>query len=305
MINTDFIGGLVPPLLTPCNDDQTINVEKLRFMVDHVIEDGVHGILAFGSNSEFFAIEEEEMKKGLAAILDQDAGRVPVFMGIGAINTKVCVRMAKWAVEMGVNGISVLQPMFVKPNEDELFAHFKTIADAVPNTPMLIYNNPGRTGYGLSVNLISRLGHEVENIVGLKDSSGDLSITSEILRVTGDIDFKVFCGKDTLIFPALALGCCGAVPCMCNFIGPLVREIWDKFQAGDYVGAREAQFKMNPLRLSMDRASFPTGTKDMANLMGLDVGSPFLPNTNTTGAAFENMKNLMIQAGYQVVDLDR
>ena len=305
MIRTDFIGGLVPPMLTPCNPDQTINIKKLRFMVDHVIEGGVHGILVYGSNSEFFAIEEEEMKRGLDAILDQNNKRVPIFMGIGAINTKVCIRMAKWAVEMGVDGISVLQPMFVKPNEEELYKHFKAIADAVPETPMLIYNNPGRTGYGLSVKLISKLGHEVENIVGTKDSSGDLSLTSELLRLTKDIDFKVFCGKDTLIFPALALGCAGAVPCMCNFAAPLVREIWDKFQAGDYEGARDAQFRMNPLRLSMDAASFPTGTKDMANLMGLEVGSPFLPNMDTKGVAFETMKELLAIAGYSVKNIQR
>jgi 4-hydroxy-tetrahydrodipicolinate synthase len=145
----------------------------------------------------------------------------------------------------------------------------------------------------------------VENIIGVKDSSGDLSITSEIIRQTSDIDFKVFCGKDTLIFTALAIGCAGAVPTMNNFVGPIVREIWDKFQAGDYKGARDAQFRMNPLRLAMDFTSFPTGAKDMANLLGLDLGSPFLPNTDTIGPALDHMKKALTEAGYTVADIGR
>lgn len=305
MVKTDFIKGLIPPMITPCNADQTINIEKLRFMVDFVIKGGSHGILAYGSNSEFYAIEECELKKGLEAIIDQNKKRVPIFTGIGAINTKVCVRIAKWAADMGTDGVSVLQPMFVAPNEDQLFKHFKAVADAVPGIPMLIYNNPGRTGYKLSASFISRLGHEVENIVGCKDSSGDLTLTSELIRMTEDIDFKVFCGKDTLIFPSLCLGCVGAVPCEMNFTPSLARDIWDKFQAGDMEGARKAQFKLNPVRLSLDKTSFPTGTKDMANLMGLDIGSPFLPNTDTVGPAFENMKQQLKIAGFTPVDLKR
>jgi len=143
-MNTDFIKGVVVPILTPIDGDERIDEAKLREQVDYVIDGGVLGILAFGSNGEFYVIEEDEMERGLKIMVDQAAGRVPVYFGIGAISTKKCCRLAKMAVANGAAGISVLQPMFLKPTEAELFLHFKTIAEAVPDTPMLLYNNPGR-----------------------------------------------------------------------------------------------------------------------------------------------------------------
>ena len=145
-MNTDFIKGVVVPILTPIDENEMIDEARLRDQVDYVIEGGVLGILAFGSNGEFYMVEEDEMERGLKIMLDQAAGRVPVYFGIGAISTKKCCRLAKMAVEAGAAGISVLQPMFLKPTEAELYNHFKTIAESVPETPMLLYNNPGRVG---------------------------------------------------------------------------------------------------------------------------------------------------------------
>ena len=116
MMNIDQIKGIIVPIITPIDKDENIDEAKLRFMVDHVIEDGVHGILAFGSNGEFYAFEEQEMLTAFEAIIDQAKGRVPVYFGIGAIRTKQAVRLAKMAEAMGADGISILQPMFLKPD---------------------------------------------------------------------------------------------------------------------------------------------------------------------------------------------
>ena len=199
-MNTDFIKGVIVPIITVIDEEEKINEAAMRAQVDYVINGGLHGILAFGSNGEFYQIEEEEMERGFKIMVDQAAGRVPVYFGIGAINTKKCVRLAKMAVANGAAGISILQPMFLKPNFNELFLHFKTIAEAIPDTPMLLYNNPGRVGYTMSGNLVERLAHEVKNIVGMKDTSGDITQTSEFIRRTRDVDFKVFGGKDTLLY---------------------------------------------------------------------------------------------------------
>ena len=166
-MNTDFIKGVIVPIITVIDEEEKINEAAMRAQVDYVINGGLHGILAFGSNGEFYQIEEEEMERGFKIMVDQAAGRVPVYFGIGAINTKKCVRLAKMAVANGAAGISILQPMFLKPNFNELFLHFKTIAEAIPDTPMLLYNNPGRVGYTMSGNLVERLAHEVKNIVGM------------------------------------------------------------------------------------------------------------------------------------------
>ena len=280
-MDKSLIKGVVVPILTPIDENERIDEEKLRSQVDYVIEGGALGILAFGSNGEFYMVEEDEMERGLEIMISQSNGRVPVYFGIGAISTKKCVRLAKMAIKKGAYGISVLQPMFLKPTEEELFLHFKTIADAVPSTPMLLYNNPGRVGYTMSANLVDRLAHEVENIVGMKDTSGDITQMEEFIRRTRDVDFKVFGGKDTLLYAALCHGAVGGVCTAANFMPHLITDVYNKFIAGDIKGSLEAQFKLNPVRLSMDAASFPVAAKDMANLVGRDVGVPYRPNLPT------------------------
>ena len=298
MINTDFMKGVVVPILTPIDEDEKIDEKKLRKQVDYVIEGGVLGILAFGSNGEFYMVEEDEMERGLQIIIDQTAGRVPVYFGIGAISTKKCCRLAKMARKYGAAGISILQPMFLKPTEKELFLHFKTIADCVPGLPVLLYNNPGRVGYTMSGSLVERLAHEVENIVGMKDTSGDITQTAEFIRRTRDVDFKVFGGKDTLLYASLCHGAVGGVCTAANFMPELITDVYNKFAAGDMKGSLEAQFKLNPVRLSMDGASFPGAAKDMANLRGRNIGLPYKPNLATPdGPVLETIKKEMKTAG--------
>ena len=297
-MNTDFIKGVIVPIITPIDEEERIDEAKMRAQVDYVIEGGLAGILAFGSNGEFYQIEEDEMERGLKIMVDQAAGRVPVYFGIGAINTKKCVRLAKMAVANGADSISVLQPMFLKPTAKELFLHFKTIADAVPDTPMLIYNNPGRVGYGLTADLIEKLAHEVPNIVGMKDTSGDITLTEECVRRNRDIDFKVFGGKDTLLYASLCVGAVGGVCTAGNFMPYLICDVYNKFMEGDLKGSLEAQFKLNPVRLSMDAASFPVAAKDMSILQGRDVGAPYRPSLLTEeGPVLDKIRKAMDEAG--------
>lgn len=297
-MNTDFIKGVVVPILTVIDEQERIDEQKMRAHVDYVIEGGVSGILAFGSNGEFYVIEEDEMKRGLQIMVSQAAGRVPVYFGIGAISTKKACRLAQMAVENGAAGISILQPMFLKPTYQELYQHFKTVAESVPETPVLLYNNPGRTGYTLSAQLVDELAHNVANIVGMKDTSGDITQTAEFIRRTRDIGFKVFGGKDTLLYASMCHGAVGGVCTAGNFMPELIADVYNKFVAGDLAGSLEAQFKLNPVRLAMDPASFPVAAKDMAALRGLDVGVPYLPNLPTPeGAVMEGFRKTMREAG--------
>ncbi len=297
-MNTDFIKGVIVPIITVIDEDEKMDEAAMRAQVDYVIAGGLHGILAFGSNGEFYQLEEDEMERGFQIIKDQAAGRVPVYFGIGAINTKKCIRLAKMAASNGAAGISVLQPMFLKPNAEELFLHFKTIAEAVPDTPVLLYNNPGRVGYTLSADLVEKLAHEVKNIVGMKDTSGDITQTEEFIRRNRDMDFKVFGGKDTLLYASLCIGAVGGVCTAGNFMPELIVDIYNKYMAGDMKGALDAQYKLNPVRLSMDSASFPVAAKDMAIMRGRAVGKPYLPNLPTPeGAAYDQMKREMKKAG--------
>jgi len=297
-MNTDFIKGVIVPILTPINENEFIDEAKLRDQVNYVIDGGVLGILAFGSNGEFYVIEEDEMERGLKIMIDQAGGRVPVYFGIGAISTKKCCRLAKMAAACCTAGISVLQPMFLKPTEAELFLHFKTIAEAVPETPVLLYNNPGRVNYTMSAGLVERLAHEIPNIVGMKDTSGDITQTSEFIRRTRDVGFKVFGGKDTLLYASMCHGAVGGVCTAANFMPELIVDVYNKYVAGDLAGSLEAQFKLNPVRLSMDGASFPVAAKDMANLRGRNIGLPYTPNLATPeGPVLDRIKAEMEKAG--------
>ena len=169
-------------------------------------------------------IEEEEMERGFKIMVDQ-------------------------AVANGAAGISILQPMFLKPNFNELFLHFKTIAEAVPETPVLLYNNLGRVGYTLSGDLVEKLAHEVKNIVGMKDTSGDITQTEEFIRRNADVGFKVFGGKDTLLYASLCIGAVGGVCTAGNFMPELIVDIYNRYIAGDLKGSLAAQYKLNPVRL--------------------------------------------------------
>ena len=241
-MNTDFIKGVVVPIITVIDKDEKIDEEGMRRQVDFVINGGMHGILAFGSNGEFYQIEEDEMERGLKIMVDQAAGRVPVYFGIGAINTRKCVRLAKMAVANGASCVSILQPMFLKPTAEELYNHFK-------------------------------------------------------MRCR-DIGFKVFGGKDTLLYASLCIGAVGGVCTAGNFMPGLIGDVYEKFVAGDIKGSLEAQFKLNPVRLSMDGASFPVAAKDMANLRGQNVGDPYLPNLPTAeGPVLDKIRKAMETAG--------
>ncbi|MFT9248416.1 dihydrodipicolinate synthase family protein [Lentilactobacillus hilgardii] len=283
--------GIIVPLITPVNDEtEDIDDGRLRHIVDHVIEGGVKGILAFGSNSEFYMFDDDELIHGLDVIVKQTNGRVPVFFGMGPIRTRKGIGLAEKAVAHGADAISVLQPMFLKPTEEELFGHFKAIAESIPGTPVFVYSNPGKTGYRMKPEFISRLAHEITNIIGLKDSSGDMTDLSEIIRLTQDIEFRTFTGKDTLIYLGLCAGSYGSVCSTANALAPLIVSIYDKFKSGDYKGARETQFKLDPARIVQNEASFPVATKDMANILGLDMGKPVLPSLPSKGQVYEDIK---------------
>lgn len=297
-MKTDFIKGIIPPIVTPVTVDEKIDESALRKQVDFMIDGGVDGILAFGSNGEFYMFDEDDMKSFVKTLVHQVAGRVPVYLGVGAIRTSTCIRLARMGVSLGVDGISVLQPMFLKPTENELKDHLLAISQSISETPMLLYNNPGRTGYPMNQNLVHYLAHETKNIVGMKDSSGDMTQTSEFIRRNRDVGFRVMCGKDTLIHLGLCAGAVGAVCTTANFLPELVCSIFDKYVAGDLAGSLEAQYSLNPIRLQMDKSSFPVATKDYANLLGCNVGDPVLPNKRSPEPLIKEMKDRLMEQNY-------
>lgn len=294
-MDTSFIRGVIPPIVTPVDANERVQEATLRQIVEHVIAGGVHGILSLGSNGEFYGLDQEEQERAAAITIDQARGRIPVYVGIANITTRECVRWARLAENMKAQAISVLHPMFLGPSDDELFQHFKTVAEAT-SLPVLLYNNPDRMRCGISANLLERLA-DVPNIVGVKESSGDMTLTAEFIRRTRDRNFKVIAGRDILILSTLVYGGAGTVASSANIVPELVVEIYDKFTAGDLAGALEAQYRLAPLRMAYNLGSFPVVTKDYMRLLGFDVGEPIKPNTRCSPENMERLKRFLDDLG--------
>lgn len=262
--------GIIPAMATPFTADGELNEGALRQLTRYLIQGGVHGLFATGSQGEFWALTPGEKQRVWEIVLEEAEGRVPVYAGTGAVTTREVMELNCRAEAAGVDAVSIITPFFVRPTEAELETHYRSIAEATL-LPILLYNNPGRTGgVNLSAELVARLA-EVDNIVGIKDSSGDLTLTTEYIRLTPD-DFTVLSGRDTLIFAGLVHGTKGAIAATANVVPALVVEIYEAFQSGEVERARRAQERLAPLRLAFGLGSFPVVVKEALELMGIPAG---------------------------------
>lgn len=282
--------GIIPAMLTPMDQNGEINEKVLRELTNYLIENGVHGLFAVSSTGECYGLSFEEKKKLLKIVLEEAAGRVSVYAGTGLITTRDTIKMTQLAEEMGVDAVSVITPMFVRPNNKELYNHFKSVADSV-DIPVMLYNNPARTGVNIDSDLLKELS-EIDNIVGIKDSSGDMTLIGEFIRKT-PADFNVLIGKDTLILSGLLYGANGAIASTANLAPKLLVDIYEQFMNGDLDKARKAQFDLFPLRMSYSLGSFPVIIKDGLKLLGIDAGNTLGPVESLGDQEREELKSIL------------
>ena len=215
--------------------------------------------------------------------------------GSGQISRSEAIRLTKMAEKEGVQGVSVITPYFVSPNQQEIFDHYRKIAESTA-LPVILYNNPSTCG-GLKIDVetVARLA-EIPNIVGIKDSSGDLQNTNEFIRVVPD-RFSVLQGRDTLIYHALLWGARGAVPATANVAPRILVDIFECFTRGDHAGAIAAQKRLNPVRLSLALGTPPGGVKQALMLMGLSIGPSRSPVNALPADKLAKMKAILQSAG--------
>ena len=265
------IKGIVSPIVTPMNEDESINLEELRRQVDRQIEAGIHGIFPFGTNGEGYILNGEEKKLVLETVIDQVAGRVPVYAGTGCISTKETIEQCKMAEAAGADILSVITPSFAKASQHELIEHYAKIAEAVPNMPIVLYNIPMRTGNALEPATVVELA-EIDNIVGAKDSSGDWDNLSAYIERTMDMDFAVLSGNDALILKALKAGAKGAIAGCANVYPKNMVGIYENWVAGNMEAAEECQGNVAALRACFKYGNPNTVVKTAVNLLGYSVG---------------------------------
>ncbi len=282
--------GIIPPVVTPMTADQELDLNGLRKHIDFMLSKGVHGIFVLGTTGEFYALDEREKQEVTAAAVAHCKGRTPVYVGTGAETTREVIRITKMAEKEGADGVSVIAPYFIKPSQAELVDHFKRVAEST-KLPVVLYNNPATCG-GLSIEpeTCAKLA-EVPNIIGIKDSSGDLQNTIEIIRSTPRDRFAVLNGRDTLILAALQFGAQGAIPASCNIAPDLCVGIYEAFAKGDIEAAKALQSRLHPIRMAMALGTGNSAVKEAMAVLGRPAGPSRSPLS-----AFSDEKKAKLKA---------
>jgi 4-hydroxy-tetrahydrodipicolinate synthase len=289
------IHGIIPPVATPMHANEDLDLPRLKWFLDHLITSGVHGVFVLGTNSECYALDEREKQEVIATAVAHVRKRVPVFAGTGAETTREAVRITKMAEREGADGVSVITPYFISPTQQEIYDHYRRIAENT-SLPVVLYNNPSTCG-GVKIEpeTVARLA-EIPNILAAKDSSGDLQNTNEYVRVVPE-RFAVLQGRDTLICPSLLFGARGAIPATANIAPAILVEIYETFQRGDLAASKAAQLKLNPVRLALTLGTPPGGVKAALALMGMSLGPCRSPIAPLSPEKQQKMRAALEQAG--------
>lgn len=288
--------GIIPPVVTPMTASQDVDLAGLRKHIDFMLAKGVHGIFVLGTTGEFYALDEREKQEITAAAVAHCKGRSPVYVGTGAETTREAVRLTKMAEKEGADGVSVITPYFIKPNQAEIADHFRRIAEST-KLAVVLYNNPATCG-GVCIEpeTAARLA-EVPNIIGIKDSSGDLQNTIEIIRSTPKEKFAVLNGRDTLILAALQFGAHGAIPASCNIAPELCVGIYETFVKGDVEAAKSLQSRLHPIRMAMTLGTGNSAVKEAMALLGRPAGPSRCPIAPFGDDKKAKLKSILEKAG--------
>lgn len=288
--------GIIPPVVTPMTADQELDLSGLRSHIDHMLGHGVHGIFVLGTTGEFYALDDREKQAVVAAAVEHCRGRSPVYVGTGAETTREVLRLTKMAEREGAAGVSVITPYFLKPTQAELVDHFRRVAEST-TLPVVLYNNPATCG-GVSIDpdTCAKLA-AVPNIVGIKDSSGDLQNTIEIIRQTPRDKFAVLNGRDTLIFSALQMGAQGAIPTSCNIAPALCVGIYEAFTKGDVEAAKGFQARLHGVRMAMTLGTGNGAVKEAMALLGRPAGPNRFPISPLSDEKRQKLRGILEAAG--------
>lgn len=289
------LSGIVVAMVTPFNEDETLDEGALRAVVRFLVGKGVHGLFPGGSQGEFFSLNSEERRRVLEVTIEEANGRAFVIAHTGAITTREAVALTQHAESAGADAVAAMTPFFLQPSQDELFQYYADMA-ASTSLPVMAYNNPGRTGVGLPPATVARIAHEVPNFNGIKDSSGDLTQLAEYIRLCPP-DFRAFIGRDSLIYGALMYGAAGAVAATANVAAPLAVGIYDAVQAGDLDRACDLQRKLAPVRMAFGLGTFPVVVKEAMGMIGLPVGPARAPVGPMSEQARAQLREALDQAG--------
>ena len=284
-----FAGSYVA-LVTPFQADGSVDFGKLRELVNWHLAQGTDGIVALGTTGESSTMSNEEDDEVARCIIETVNGKIPVIVGAGSNCTQTQLEKSRKYHDLGADGLLLITPYYNKANDEGMYRHFATVADAI-DTPVILYNVPGRTGCSISPACCARL-EKHPNIAGIKEASGNISYTAKIARLLSD-DFCMFSGNDDMIVPVMSLGGCGVISVWANICPKECHDLVAAFAAGDVATARAMQLRYLELINALFCEVNPIPIKEAMNQLGMNVGGYRLPLCEISDAGRETVRRAL------------
>ncbi|MEI3610873.1 4-hydroxy-tetrahydrodipicolinate synthase [Pseudogracilibacillus sp. SO30301A] len=284
-------GHVLTAMITPFDSDNQVDFPTMTVLIEHLLKNGTEGLVITGTTGESATLSQTEMEKIYRHVVAVVNKRVPVLAGTGTNNTNYTINLTKIAADSGVDGIMLVAPYYNRPNQAGLYEHFKIVAEST-NLPIMLYNIPGRCSVHIEADTIIKLS-ELENIVAVKEASGNLEQVSQIITETND-DFHVYSGDDSMTLPIMAVGGTGIVSVASHIIGNEMKEMVHAFLLGETKKAARIHRELLPVMKGLFMAPSPAPLKEALKLKGLDVGSVRLPLVGLSEEEKSNLKTLIM-----------
>jgi 4-hydroxy-tetrahydrodipicolinate synthase len=288
-----FQGSLVA-MVTPFRDGR-VDEDKLRELVEFHVSHGTDGLVPCGTTGESPTLTHEEHKRVVEIVIQQARGRIPVVAGTGSNSTAEAIDMTRHAAKAGAEGALLVTPYYNKPTQHGLYEHYRTIAQAVPDLPLIVYNIQGRTAVNLETETLARLA-QIPNIVGVKEASGSLDQMTAVILACGP-EFTVLSGDDNLTLPLMSIGGRGVISVVGNFLAREVADVTHAALEGDWKRARDLHLKVYPVCKAMFIETNPIPVKEAMAMLGMIRAEWRLPMCPMAPANREKLRQVLVQAG--------
>lgn len=282
--------GSAVALVTPFNEDGSVNFEELERLIEFQIENKTDALVICGTTGEASTMTDEEQVETIKFSVEKANGRLPVIAGAGSNDTRHGINLAKMCEDVGADGLLEVTPYYNKTSQRGLYEHYKVIAEAV-NIPIILYDVPGRTSMSIAPQTVKELA-EIDNIVGLKDASGNLSYAAEVRNLVGE-DFDVYSGNDDVVVPLMSIGGVGVISVLANIYPRLVHDMCQNFFDGNIKEAGRIQVNNKKLIDALFVEPNPIPIKAAMNMMGYNVGGLRLPLYEAADSTKELLKGLL------------
>jgi 4-hydroxy-tetrahydrodipicolinate synthase len=266
--------GIIASIVTPFDDKNNINKKSLRTLLNYLMNKGLHGIFVNSGAGECTSLNINEKKELIETVVDEVGGKISIYAGVGSVTTKEAIDLVKFAEKAKANAVSIIAPYSINPSQDELYQFYKELANST-NLPVVLYNHPKKTGVNLSEELVGKLS-KIENIVGIKDSSGDFLQTMAYIRTQNE-NFTTLAGIDMFIYSALTFGARGSISSTAGVVPDYAVNIYKSVYNNDFSTALKVQNDLYPLRKAYSMGTFPAVLKEALKIIGIDVGLPRKP----------------------------